>query len=295
MDNGTGGTQMWKRTSLVVLATLALIATGVGLPAMADGAAAPGNDDFSDSIAIGGLPYSNSQSTTDAGMESGEPEPCGVIGATVWYDYTAVETVDVAIDTFGSGYDTVLAVHTGDAVDDLIEVACNDDSGEGLQSLVAFEAVAGETYRIQVGGFDGDTGDLDLQADIVTPPTNDDFDDAIEIPEFPYTNTQSTLFATQEPDEPSPCGGIDSTVWYAYTPTLPGIVIVDTFGSTFDTVLAAYVEDDGNLVNLACNDDTNSLQSQIHFLTTPGTTVYIQAGGFFGDMGDLELNAIGTP
>jgi hypothetical protein len=36
---------------------------------------------------------------------------------------------------------------------DLTEITCNDDAGEGVQSKVVFDAVAGTTYFIMVGAF----------------------------------------------------------------------------------------------------------------------------------------------
>ena len=41
------------------------------------------------------------------------------------------------------------------------EIGCNDDfCGDGLQSTVQFTADAGAVYKIQVGGFDCETGNL---------------------------------------------------------------------------------------------------------------------------------------
>lgn len=248
------------------------------------------NDDFTESITVDSLPYTATQTTDGATTETDEPSPCAGIAGTVWYDFTPSADLSVAVDTFGSGYDTALAVYTGSSVDDLTLIDCNDDSGS-LQSLVTFSASVGTTYRIQVGGFGGATGALTLNVDEFTPPTNDDRADAIAIEGLPYSNNQTTSGAGEEDGEPSPCAGIGSTVWYSYTASQPGLVTVDTFGSGYDTALAAYIEVAGQLVNIACNDDTGSLQSQIQFPAVPGVTVYIQVGGYFGDSGDLVLNA----
>ena len=44
-----------------------------------------------------------------------------------------------------------------------VAIACNDDfggCGDGFQSSLAFSAQANTTYKIQVGGFAGETGSL---------------------------------------------------------------------------------------------------------------------------------------
>ena len=56
----------------------------------------------------------------------------------------------------------MLAVHTGNAVNSLTQRACNDDFNPGLQSSVKFNATAGTTYRIQVGGYNGASGSITL-------------------------------------------------------------------------------------------------------------------------------------
>ena len=106
---------------------------------------------------------STGQSTSGATLESGEPRPCGSIGATVWFTYTPTTSGTVTIDTMGSGFDTVLAVYTGSSLTGLSNVACNDDlAWYDLDSRVSFSGTAGVTYRIQAGGYSGATGSLTL-------------------------------------------------------------------------------------------------------------------------------------
>jgi hypothetical protein len=77
-----------------------------------------------------------------------------------------------------------------------------------------------------------------------------------------------------------------------------GEVTVDTAGSDFDTVAAAYVRDgSGSFAELACVDDVpldpvgRTLQSAVSFPTTAGTTYYVQVGGFpgFQSYGQLRV------
>ena len=120
----------------------------------------PANNCFSTATAATkGTTYT--QSTSGATLETGEPRPCGSIGATVWYTYTPSTSGTVTISTSGSAYDTVLAVYTGSSVGGLTNVACNDDiSSSDLDSRVTFSGTAGVTYRVQAGGYNGATGSL---------------------------------------------------------------------------------------------------------------------------------------
>jgi hypothetical protein len=122
----------------------------------------PSNDDFSNSITLSSTPpVSITRATTGATTQLGEPLPCGAIGRTIWYNFTPSRTMLVQIDTFGSNYDTVLAVYTGSFLGGLSQVGCNDDTFDTLgirQSRLVFVATGGTTYRIQVGGFASLTG-----------------------------------------------------------------------------------------------------------------------------------------
>jgi hypothetical protein len=67
---------------------------------------------------------------------------------TVWYKFTAPTYGFVTIDTIGSNYDTVLAIHTGGCASP-VEVACNDDQ-EGFSSRTTFPVVQNEEYYVEV-------------------------------------------------------------------------------------------------------------------------------------------------
>lgn len=123
------------------------------------GPPAPQNDYFVHAQMVGLYP-TWTQSTVNATTEPGEPLDCFeggwtyAMGATVWYWLTVTSPTLVTVDTFGSDFDTSLAVYTGATVGSLNRLVCNEDTG-GYQSLVQFAALPGTTYRIQVGGFDG--------------------------------------------------------------------------------------------------------------------------------------------
>jgi hypothetical protein len=77
----------------------------------------------------------------------------------VWFTFTPSENMRVNANTFGSDFDTGIAVYTG-TQGALTLVICNDDAilGEFIQSNVNFDAVAGTTYYFMVGSCCGSGG-----------------------------------------------------------------------------------------------------------------------------------------
>src|SRR5271169_908498 len=74
------------------------------------------------------------------------------------------------------------------------------------------------------------------------------------------------------------------------SPRRSAVLIVDTFGSDFDTGLAIYTGACDALTEVACNDDTDGVTSQVTIPTTAGTTYSILVGGYGSDAGNLVLH-----
>ena len=261
-------------------------------------APAPAHDDVADARPITGLPFTESLSTLAATSEPAEPSPCGGIGKTVWYSFTPSADISLAADTLGSDYDTVLAAYTGTSPSDLTSIGCNDDTGETLQSRLAFVADAGTTVYLQVGGFDGNTGNLTFTLAAGPPvPPNDDFADAAPIASLPFTDTLDTEVASFEADEQQACANVGKTVWYSFTPSADVSISANTFGSDFDTVLTAFTGTSlSDLTTIECNDQAaDTDQSRIRFVAQAGTTVWFQVGGFRLDSGSLSFHVTEAP
>jgi hypothetical protein len=282
----------WRITLLILIACVLFAFS----PA-ARTVAAPPNDAFQAATIVLTIPYSNTQSTADATLEPGEP-PCGDIGSTVWYAITAPQAGTLKVTTAGSDFDTVLAAHTGGALDSLQNLDCNDDTGPTVTSAVQFAVDSRNTYYIQAGGYQGLQGQLSLSVSYATAPVNDDFADAQAVPvNLPYVDNRSTAVASKEPGEPEPdpfCAQgalIGRTVWYSLTLTETRLVKVDTAGSNFDTILVVYTGDTlGNLTSEGCGDDTLDATSEVKFIANAEATYRIQVGGYQGDSGDLAFN-----
>ena len=218
------------------------------------------------------------------------PTDCdGNMATDVWFLYTASATGTATIGTCNAGGtmdDTVLIVYDGSAcptagapcIASADDTCANTAGGANFMSDVAIPVAAGNSYLIQVGGWNGTegTGDLSIalgtgpgpiencsngtdddgdglidcnDPDCVgdpacggggTGPANDDCANAQAVGEglFAFDNTGAIL------DGPVDCDGNMSTdVWFAYTPSASGtatIATCGTLGSMDDTVLIVY-------------------------------------------------------
>jgi subtilisin family serine protease len=143
------------------------IATPEGLAVSSEAfvlVAGPANDHFAAAEVLSGPAVVVSGGNQGATREPNEPfhadEPGG---RSIWYRWTAPATGRWTLDTFGSRFDTTLAVYTGTTLPTLTELVANDDAQGLVTSQVSFDATNGATYAIAVDGYDGDSGDLILR------------------------------------------------------------------------------------------------------------------------------------
>ncbi len=128
------------------------------------------------------------------------------------------------------------------------------------------------------------------------PPPNDECTAATVISAFPFTDNAYTTKATVAVDDPLFCGLHRHSVWYTVTAPGNGTITADTFGSSYDTVLAALTGTCGTLTGVACNDDFSGLQSLISFAVTAGQTVFLEVQQYVGGSGgNLILNVVFAP
>ena len=107
----------------------------------------------------------------NATRDEQEPYHCGRFGTnSVWMRWLPKDRGIVQFDTSGSGFDTVLAAYTEDASGQLMEVACDDDSGTPFGSLMRFAAMPDTIYYIAIDGVDGAQGEIVLQWQLQTTP-----------------------------------------------------------------------------------------------------------------------------
>ena len=107
------------------------------------------NDSFRSSVILSGIPATGNGTNVEATDEPGEPQ-AGSGENSIWWTWEAPDDGWVQIDTFGSAFDTVLAVYTGTSLSELFRVGVNDDAGEDSQSAVKLFVSASTRYKIQV-------------------------------------------------------------------------------------------------------------------------------------------------
>jgi len=119
---------------------------------------------------------------------------------------------------------------------------------------------------------------------------------------FRGTQIFSTVGSSKDPGEPNHCGEPGgASEWYAYQPPASGLLILDTEGSDFDTVLAVYTgpgTDFESLVPVACDNDSgsNGKTSKTVFQATQDTVYYLAVDGVEGASGTTVLNYnLGVP
>ena len=125
--------------------------------------ATPANDAFASATVVSNS-FTVTGSNLGATREALEPNHGGVSGGkSVWWSWTAPASGRLVVATAGSSYDTVLAVYTGSRVDQLRQVAANDDvSRSDMTSRVTISVRAGTTYRIALDGYQGAAGSIRL-------------------------------------------------------------------------------------------------------------------------------------
>jgi hypothetical protein len=263
------------------------------------------NNNFAAAIPVSGPDAVLTGSNVSATREPGEPSIArNRGGASVWWDWTAPGTGVVTIDTHGSSFDTLLGAYTGKSVAHLKLIASNDDgSFTDSTSAISFHAKAGILYHLRVDGFSGASGDILLTVHQTLPPPNNNFANAAPLdanssPGFGplATWTGTNLGASRETSEPrirSNRGG--ASVWFLWTPQVSQTVTVDTFGSSFDTLLGIYTGAKLSALKLvASNDDANggTLTSAVTFDAVAGTTYHIAVDGFGGSTGNVVLHLV---
>jgi subtilisin family serine protease len=118
------------------------------------------NDDFENAQLIAGASGSLQSSNRYATFQLSEPDHLGdrTSMSSVWYRWSPPETGGwVTFDlSIGTAFDSLLAVYNGDALDQLVAVAGNDNEGTRTISRLSFPAVAGTNYSVVVAGKSAD-------------------------------------------------------------------------------------------------------------------------------------------
>ncbi|MCZ6754537.1 MAG: hypothetical protein O7E49_04410, partial [Gemmatimonadetes bacterium] len=253
---------------------------------------APPNDACASRLAVGDgwVHFDTTNATTDGPNISCDPG--FPIFHDIWYNYTAkcdgLATFSLCKD---ANFDTKIAIYEGCAcpADPATELGCNDDfncdgvPGNEVQSQVTIPVLAGNCYKIRIGGFDPGhfgNGTLDVScvaagacclpdgSCVILPSTDCAAAGGLfqgggttcaNLPQdcrAPANNdlcankraifngvTKFSTFFTTT-DGPPACALIGSDIWYVYTSDFKGDLTISLCDQTnYDSALAVY---DGN-------------------------------------------------
>ncbi|MBL9031100.1 MAG: hypothetical protein JNM80_05275 [Phycisphaerae bacterium] len=260
-----------------------------GIACGGTGGGGPPNDTCATASAItnGSTPFDTRNAATNGLPECGQGD--AQIYKDLWYVYTAPCSGTATIDTCDSDFDTKIAVY-GSACPTAVgaAIACNDDSC-GTRSRLSWPVVAGQPYRIRVGGYSNQSGTGSIRLSCA-PGSNAC---ASRAPITNGTTAFSTIGATTDGPMESLCGfgfgdlQVNQDIWFSYTASCTGLATVDLCGSTFDTKVAVYLGGcpTTSSTAIACNDDAcgpvgAAWQSRVTWASRAGQNYTLRVGGF---------------
>ena len=119
----------------------------------------PPNDDFAQAFVLSGDSTGGHAYNMTATKETGEPNHAGNVGgSSLWWIWTAPNSGTASLIVEGEGITVLAAVYTGDAVDNLTQVA----AGAGTVTTSQFPVTAGTVYAIALDGANGQQGYMDF-------------------------------------------------------------------------------------------------------------------------------------
>ncbi len=247
----------------------------------------PANDDCAASVSIfqGVTPYDATAATSDG------PGGCFFTAGDVWYDYTATCTGGLNVSIGPMNNTVPVAIYSGCACPVGQELGC----AGGIAGASAF-VVAGQCYKIRVGPAHEGPSTINLTC---TPaPINDLCADRAVISNG--TTAYTTAGAGTDGTNPTTaCGDILGDVWFNYTATCDGSLIVQAIDQASNAVFAVY----SGCGPSACSPLTEvGCGFVFSALTVPNVTAgqcfKIRVGSSFpgpGVPGTLTVSCVGTP
>ena len=252
------------------------------------------------------------------GRPDEETSTCGGAGAgdvAVEFTAPAAATYAFRLDPLATGFDATLTVRDGCGG---VELGCDDTPTFGGE-LVFAPLAAGQTVVAVVDGWSADiegTFALDV-VEVAASETacgdavDEDFDGATDcldpdcagavecvatcpedtLPGSPGQVVGDTTGLTDDTTPSCAIGSTGSDTTVEFTAPADGEYTFDTFGSSYDTTL--YALDTCGGVELACDDDTDGLQSRISLDLLAGETVVLVVDAFSTGSGPFTLDVSG--
>ena len=286
------------------------------------------NDNVLRAYAMSGDSGTWTGDTTDATTEEGEPYSYSGASSTVWFKWVATTDGQLVIDTCDTSFDySLLVVYTIDDINnpwvtdpaDGYAVLGGDFHRAGARcalpdqhdpAATTVDVTSGTTYYFQLGAYSSDSnGPAALNWDFTPAVIDNRISNDLVVNAYDLGTADSgtwngnTSTADLEMDEPyfDHDTGSDSgnnSVWFKFVAWNDGQLVVDSCGTSFDSVLSAYsisditdpwndyswiTEDDESAT---CQDENNPAQVRVG--VTEGQTYYIQLDGYYGPTGTDE-------
>jgi hypothetical protein len=250
-------------------------------------------------------------STLNATRQKGEPLHAGEAGGkSVWWSWKAPSYLGntsgiLSIDTFGSDFDTLLAVYSGgpQGTNDITKLkllaANDDDITFAPASRVKFSVSGNDVLYIAVDGREGVGGTVKLRINYSTGPLNDSFRSPAQATFATFSG--SNVGASIEPGEPLHAGNSGgASVWWKLQVSSRDPIQISTINSTIDTLLAVYTTNlpsftpptnFANFIRVAENDDAGFIfkYSRLAFAPPKIGTYWIAVDGYNGAQGTIRL------
>ncbi|WP_437992339.1 MXAN_6577-like cysteine-rich protein [Sorangium sp. So ce145] len=269
---------------------------------LVDGSAAGASGDFTLTIA----PFSGG-GTCSTAIDLGSVVPQLVTGSTAEqpesvrpacgsssnapdtiYRFTAPEDGLYVFDTFGSSFDTILQILKESCKG--TSLGCNDNT-DGQQSRVALGLAADQSVLVVVDGLGTSSGDYVLHVDRFTGPGT--CATAIHLGSPLSITTTGTTRGQPDVVRPKCVPAVYASApeaVFTYTAPIRGTYVIDTIGSSFNTVLHVHTRGCTG-IELQCNDDlTSSQASKVQIELAPNQTITVVVDGYNGASGDFTLN-----
>jgi hypothetical protein len=153
-----------------------------------------------------------------------------------------------------------------------------------IYAIVSVQASDPGAYSAVASNAFGSASSSNATLTLYGPPANDNFANRLVLPgSLTITATGVNVGATKEPGEPNHAGNPGGrSVWWSWTAPTNGTVVINTLGSSFDTLVAIYNGNSVSNLSLVAADDNSgpNLTSRAVFSATAGSTYQIAVDGY---------------
>ena len=211
---------------------------------------------------------------TDCGNPSGNQ-------SGTYFEFVAPSTGFFTIDTHGSAFDTVLTVYTACAAAAANDIVCNDDNPLATDntSSITFWATSDTSYFVWLDTYDAAmTGAFVANITSVPGTTCGAAHPIIGTTGASILTAPIDSYMSVVRDDCQLGTGSSYGMYFEFVAPWSATFTIDTSGSAFDTVLAAYSAcTDAPGSDIVCNDDAASgvLTSSLDLVATGGQSYFI--------------------